>query len=125
MELVVGIVILAAGGRSHRCSSRDIRIQGQGGLLDRDCLAQCTSYIVEVVAHGRSRWTGNFLPIFRRVARQSAVDISLDRVAYSTEPTAVQRMPAVFALGKIERVAYFTGLMVRRDHVWTKATTGL
>lgn len=85
----------------------------------------CTSYIIEVVVHGRSRRTGKFLLIFRRVARESAVDVSLDRVANSTEPPAVERMPAVLALGEIERVAYFAGFMVRRDHVWADAAAGL
>ena len=35
-----------------------------------DYLAECTSYIIEVVVHGRSRRTGKFLLIFRRVARE-------------------------------------------------------
>jgi hypothetical protein len=123
MEPMVGIVIRAAG-RSNGRSSRDFRIQGQGGLLCGDCLAERTSYIIEVVVHGRSSRTGNFL-IFRRVARESTVNVSLDRVADSTEPTAVERMPAVLPLGEIERVAYFAGFMVRRDHVSADAAAGL
>lgn len=130
MELVIGIVILATRGCIHGCNSdSDIRIQGQRGeLWCRRCCAECTSYIVEMVAHGSCRWAGNFLGfiiICRRVARESAVDVSLDRVAHSAETTAVERMPAVFALGEIQWVSHFAGFVVRGNQTRTDAATGL
>jgi hypothetical protein len=80
-----------------------------------DYLAECTSYIIEVVVHGRSRRTGKFLLIGNPLdfAKGKYRWHSLDRGGFGG------------VRDSIKTYVYFAGFMVRRDHVWADAAAGL